>query len=116
MGLPLHRSTTEKNPTERLMDVIAGEIGFYGPFFLPILHEEISNDRGLKFGTVENIRERFCSEASYQSTLNACVSRMNSPVLLITVGLALKKRKKGDYILHKPTCSHSLVQNQSYGF
>ena len=94
LELPLHRSTTQKNPTERLMDVIAGEIGFYEPFFRPILHQEIANDRGLNFGTVEKIRKRFCPEASYQSTLNACVSRMNSPALLITVGLGLKKEEE----------------------
>jgi hypothetical protein len=91
LELPLHRSTTDKNPTERLMDVIAGEIGFFEPLFRPILHQEIATASGLTFGTVERIRERFCPEASYESTLNACVNRMNSPVLLITLGLALKK-------------------------
>jgi len=92
LQLPLHRS--QKNPTERLMDVIAGEIGFYEPLFRPILHEEIANDGGLGFGTVERIRERFCPEASYQSTLNACVNRMNSPALLISVGLGLKAEER----------------------
>src|ERR1051325_647483 len=60
LELPLHRSTTDQNPTERLMDTIAGEIGFYDPFFPPILREEVAKERGLTFAAVERIRERFC--------------------------------------------------------
>ena len=57
LELPLHRSTGQKDPTERLMDVIAGEIGFYEPIFLPILNQEIAKDNGLNFETVDRIRE-----------------------------------------------------------
>jgi hypothetical protein len=94
LELPLHRSTTQKDATERLMDVIAGEVGFYEPIFTPILNQEIAKDDGLNFETVERIRERFCSEASYHSTLNASISRSNLPVLLITIGLGYKKEEE----------------------
>jgi hypothetical protein len=94
LELPLHRSTTLKDPTERLMDVIAGEIGFYEPIFMPILNQEIAKDDGLNFETVDRIREQFCSEASYHSTLNASLSRASLPALLITIGLGLKKEEE----------------------
>jgi hypothetical protein len=91
LELPLHRSTTKKNPTERLMDVIAGEIGFYEPIFNPILVEEVARAGTLTFETVETIRRRFCPEASFQATLNACVNRLGSPALVLELGLGLKK-------------------------
>lgn len=94
LELPLHRSTTQKDATERLMDVIAGEIGFYVPIFMPILSQEVAKDDGLNFETVDRIRERFCSEASYHSTLNASISRANLPALLITIGLGYKREEE----------------------
>ena len=94
LELPLHRSTTEKTPTERLMDKIAGEVGFYEPIFRPILEQEIAKDGNLKFETVDRIRQRFCPEASHQATLNACINKIDTAVLLITVGLGLKKEEE----------------------
>lgn len=94
LELPLHRSTSNKTPTERLMDVIAGEIGFYEPIFNPLLAEEASKDAGLTFETVERIRLRFCPEASFHSTLNACAKRWKSPALVMTVGLGYKKEEE----------------------
>jgi hypothetical protein len=90
LELPLHRSRTVKNPTEKLMDTIAGEIGFYDPFFRPILVEETAYKK-LDFRTVERIRDRFAPEASYESTLNACVKKSMTPTLLLQIGLGLKK-------------------------
>jgi hypothetical protein len=94
LELPLHRSTTNKNPTERLMDTIAGEIGFYEPIFTPILEEEFAKDGRLTFETVERIRTRFSPEASFQATLNACVKRINSPLLIAEIGLGFKKEEE----------------------
>jgi hypothetical protein len=91
LQLPLHRSRTDKTPTERLMDAIAAEIGFYDSFFRPILDQELASDGNLSFGIVERIRARFSSEASFQATLNACVSRVGAPALVVEVGLGLKK-------------------------
>jgi len=94
LELPLHRSTSDRSPTERLMDTIAGEIGFYHPFFEPILRDETNSPDGLTFGGVERVRERFCRAASFQATLNACVNRLKSPILLIEVGLGYKKEEE----------------------
>jgi len=92
LELPLHRST--KSPTERLMDAIAGEIGFFDPLFNPILVEEMRKEGRLSLTVVESVRERFCPEASFQATLNACVKRCGSPVVVLEVGLGLKKKEE----------------------
>lgn len=92
LELPLNRSA--KNPTERLMDLIAGEIGFYAPIFEPILTEELAREEWLTFDVVERVRERFCPEASFQSTLNACVNRLGSGALVLEAGLGFKKSEQ----------------------
>jgi hypothetical protein len=94
LELPLHRSTSHKTPTERLMDVIAGEIGFYEPLFGPLVTGETSRDGKLTFETVERIRLRFCPEASFHATLNACAKRLKSPALVLVVGMGFKKKEE----------------------
>lgn len=91
LELPLHRSTSTKTPTERLMDVIAGSVGFYDEIFLPILGNEIEQHGCLSFAGVERVRADFCPAASFQSTLNACVARAKLPLALVEVGLGLTK-------------------------
>jgi hypothetical protein len=93
LELPLHRSTTDRSPTERLMDTIAAEIGFYDPLFRPILLEE-TREEGLTFAAIERIRTRYCPEASFQSTLNACVSRFDQPTLVAEIGFGLKREEE----------------------
>ena len=39
---PFNRDTKERCPIERLMDVIAGELGFYEPVFRPTLEKSIA--------------------------------------------------------------------------
>ena len=91
LEFPFHRSTLEKDATEKLMDIIAGEIGFYEPMFLPLLDREIKNVGRLTFAVVEHVRAQFCSDASFQSTLNACAARYASPVVLLEIGMGYKK-------------------------
>jgi hypothetical protein len=91
LQLPLHRSTTDRSPTERLMDTIAGEVGFYDPLFRPILRQETQSENGLSFTSVERIRRRFCPEASFQATLNTCVKRFSAPTLVAEIGIGFKK-------------------------
>ena len=100
LQLPLHRSTTDRSPTERLMDTIAGEVGFYDPLFRPILCEETDNEDGLSFAVVERIRQRFCPEASFKSTLNTCVKRFHIPILVAEIGMGLKKDEERQ--MHSP--------------
>jgi len=94
LELPLHRSTTDQSPTERLMDTIAGEIGFYDSLFKPILESEVAADGSLSFDAVDCIRERFSPEASFQATLNAAVARAKVPILSVRVGLGFKKEEQ----------------------
>lgn len=83
----------EKEPLEKLMDMIAGELGFLDSLFCPVLEAEIGNSR-LTFDAVENIRSRFCPDASFQATLNACAARLEYPIVVIEVGMAYKKGEK----------------------
>lgn len=83
----------EKDPVEKLMDLIAGELGFSESLFRPVLKNALGNSR-LSFNVVEHVRRQFCPDASSQATLNACVAQMNKPVVLLEVGLGLKKSQK----------------------
>lgn len=80
----------EKDPVEKLMDMIAGELGFAEPIFRPVLRRALDN-RSLSFDTVEEVRRHFCPDASFQATLNACAAQVSTPVVLLEVGLGLKK-------------------------
>jgi hypothetical protein len=91
MELPFHRSTVEKDAIEKLMDIIAGEVGFYPPIFVPVLNQELATAGRLTFPAVENVRGRFCPDASFQSTLNACAAHATSPLILLEIGMGYKK-------------------------
>jgi hypothetical protein len=94
MALPLQKRTTaemiEKDPVEKLTDIIAGDFAFYEPFFRPVLDTELGRSGRLTFRVVEGVRSRFNPEASFVSTLNACVAKTYSPVILIEAGLAFR--------------------------
>ena len=75
------RSSDE--PLERLMDQIAGHVGFYHSIFAPLFESHMSQHRNLTFETVESIRQAFCPYASFQSTLFACHRRLPNPLLYI---------------------------------
>jgi hypothetical protein len=51
---PAYRS--EHDPLERLMDEIAGHVGFYGPFFDPMFRAAQGSNTLLTFETVEAVR------------------------------------------------------------
>jgi hypothetical protein len=90
LELPYHRST-DRDPIERLMDVIAGELGFYDPLVKPAIREEIARARRLTFAGVERVRDAVCPDASFRATLNACVARATDPVVLLEAGMGYKK-------------------------
>ena len=75
------RSTDE--PLERLMDQIAGHVGFYDSIFSPLFNTHISQGGRLTFDIVEAVRQEFCPYASFQSTLYACHRRMTTPLLYV---------------------------------
>jgi hypothetical protein len=94
LELPFHRSTIVKDAKERLMDAIAGEIGFYEPIFLPELKKQITKTGTLTFNAIEKVRSAVCPEASFQSTFFACIPHASIPVLAVEVGLGYKKHEQ----------------------
>lgn len=71
---PFNRDTKERCPIERLMDVIAGEIGFYPPVFLPELEKAIGRHGALTYQAVEDLRSAYCPEASFHATAIAATN------------------------------------------
>lgn len=92
--LVFHRITEAKiqrDPIERLMDMIAGEIGFFNPIFLPILESELQNGGTFSVDTVERVRKRYAADASFQATLNACATRVRIPLIVLEAAAKYKK-------------------------
>jgi hypothetical protein len=94
LELPLHRSTSNKTPTERLMDVIAGKVGFFDEILQPMINSELAIHGRLTFEGVERIRMRFSPTASFQATLNACAARVEAPAAILEIGWGLKKSEE----------------------
>jgi hypothetical protein len=89
---PGYRS--EHDPIERMMDEIAGHVGFYGPIFDPAFQQASEGKPVLTFGTVEAIISGSFPAASFQSTLFACARRMATPVVYLEAKLDHKKDVK----------------------
>lgn len=95
--LPLRRTTSEmrnKDPIERLTDLVAGDFAFYRPLFAPILAEEISKAGSLTFLVAQRVRERFNADASFASTVIACVGCADYPMIYLEAGLSYKKAER----------------------
>ena len=89
---PGYRS--EHDPIERMMDEIAGHVGFYGPIFDPAFRQASEGKPLLTFGTVESIISGAFPTASFQATLFACARRMPTPVVYLEAALNHKKEVK----------------------
>lgn len=89
--LPFHRSKSCGDPIERLMDMIAGEIGFYGPIFRPALEEALSGQRRISFGLVDSLQTKFAPTASFQATLIACLKQTALAAAYVEAGWGYKK-------------------------
>lgn len=89
---PGYRS--EHDPIERMMDEIAGHVGFYEPIFAPAFGQASEGKSLLTFGTVEAIISGSFPAASFQATLFACARRVTTPVVYLEATLAHKKEVK----------------------
>jgi hypothetical protein len=100
MPEPVFRS--EHDPIERLMDEIAGHVGFYEPifdghvgFYEPIFDPAYQQcrqgKRHLSLGTVQGVIDAAFPTASFQATLFACSRRLPTPVLYLEAAVAHKK-------------------------
>jgi len=92
MPEPVYRS--EHDPIERMMDEIAGHVGFYGPIFDPTYERANEGKPLLKFGTVEAIINESFPVASFQAALFACTRRLTTPVVYLEAALSHKKKVK----------------------
>jgi hypothetical protein len=89
---PAYRS--EHDPIERMMDEIAGHVGFYEPFFEPVFREAHAGKALLTFETVKAVFDGGFPEASFQATLNACAKRLPTPVVYLEAAISHKKKVK----------------------
>jgi len=89
---PGYRS--EHDPLERMMDEIAGHVGFYEPIFAPAFRQASEGKALLTFGTVEAIIAGSFPTASFQATLFACARRLTTPVVYLEAALNHKKEVK----------------------
>lgn len=94
LELPFHRSRDDDSPLERMMDAVAGEVGFYKPIFVPVLNEVLRTCDRFSFQMAELIRARYSSEASFQSTLFAAIRGMPTPIIYLEAGMGFKKEEE----------------------
>ena len=92
MPEPVYRS--EHDPIERLMDEIAGNIGFYGPLFDPLFRSVQQGNELLTLDTVKRVIDGGFPDASFQATLFACARRLPTPVVYLEAAIAHKKEVK----------------------
>ena len=91
---PFNRDAKERCPIERLMDVIAGEIGFYSPVFHPELAKVVDTHGSLTYKALEDLRSAYCPEASFHATAIAAVKAYDRPALLVEGRFALKAHEQ----------------------
>ena len=92
MPEPVYRS--DDDPIERMMDEIAGHIGFYEPIFDPAHLKAANGKPRLTFSTVEAIIGESFPAASFQATLFACIKRTKLPVIYLEAAIDHKKEVK----------------------
>lgn len=83
-----HEPASGNEPKERLMDVIAGRIGFYPAITSKFIKGEIS------FEAVEALKAHLCPEASLQSSLISFAKFWPNPCILIRAEMGLKRHEE----------------------
>lgn len=80
--------STEKDPEEALMDVIAGKFAFYSPMVRDRAKGEVS------FESIEKLRKQLCSEASQRSSIIGMVKAWPNPCVLIQAKMGLRRHEE----------------------
>jgi hypothetical protein len=80
-----HIASSQKDPEEMLMDVIAGQLGFFIDLIAPRLHG------GISFERIDELRRSLCAEASFESALYGFLKPWPQPCLMIEAGFGYKK-------------------------
>jgi hypothetical protein len=92
-GQPVNRSSIKKSPTEQLMDIIAGTVGYFDPVFKPLLEQAVRNHGALTFAAIESLRTTHCPSASFQATLIASVPRAPCAAIYLEAKMGHKKNE-----------------------
>jgi len=74
--------------------LIAGRVGFYPAIFKRGFLAELNAYGRFDFGLVQRVRDNVCSEASYESALQACLNVCEIPCLLVRVSYGLSKAEQ----------------------
>lgn len=83
-----HSEADNKDPEERLMDIIAGKFGFYDRIF----HKTISNV--ISFSELERVRKELCPEASIQSSLISFIKYWPVSCIYVRADVGLNRKEK----------------------
>jgi hypothetical protein len=87
-----HLHLDDRDPEERLVDVLAGEFGFFSDLVMPHAKGIIS------FGKIESIRNLLCPDASQQATVIGIARAWPTPCILIRAEEALRKHEQRNSI------------------
>lgn len=85
-----HHKSSEHDPEEAMIDIIAGKFGFYESFISNRAKGDVS------FEIIEELCSELCAESSYQAALIGFIKAWPKPCLLVYCEPALKK---GEYAL-----------------
>jgi hypothetical protein len=80
-----HSHAAAHDPEEKLMDIIASDVGFLSDF----LSSEGAAD--ISFDAIRRIKNEFCPDASVQAATIGIVKAWPSPCILVEAKLALRK-------------------------
>ncbi len=86
--------SSKRDPVERMMDQIAGELAFYSPLFLPALERNNIDLTHPTLASIAAFREEEFPFASLQSTINAVLRYTKVPAILIEAKYELKKSQQ----------------------
>ena len=89
------RQNRQRDPVEALMDEIASEIAFHDNFFNPVF-EEYCGDSVITFDKIRMLINQGFQDASFISTVYACIRKFKKPVLFLECALNYKKSEEKD--------------------
>jgi hypothetical protein len=84
----------EKDPVEKVVDSIAGQLAFYEPLFGPALRSAIDQEGGMTFVAIDGAKANVTPEASFLAAAIASVNLSDRPVALVSLDYAYKKHER----------------------
>lgn len=87
---------SKRDPVERLMDQIAGQLAFYPPLFLPALEMHRIDLSRPTLASIVEFRDDACPFASLQSTIAAVLRHVPVPAILVEARNELKSSERAE--------------------